>query len=265
MQPCANVIKIYAYAHKTYGNMHGDFILLLEHGGTNLQEFAKVLLKSDQIIDIFIQIFKGLDYIHNFGEDKLIHRDIKPANIFVRVDGNKLEVKIGDMGQIRNTGLKSTKTYRGAQGTVPFMAIEVLQKYIEIQGTTRAFDASIYNQSADVYAGGLSLLYTIMTIVAFHDYTSLTQISKKIPCLPEYFPIKFHNLVSTMIHPESSKRPTASEVRTALEKFKTNPEDMKKFEEAFRRLKAYNKYMEEFENGDIMNYDYIMIEQAIRI
>ena len=116
-----NVIKIYAYAHEVIQNrMHGDFILLLEHGGTTLKRLVKdtsyhrysppyALLKSDQIIDISIQLLKGLDYIHNYGEKKLIHRDIKPENIFVRDTVIGLFVKIGDLGQIRNTATESTK------------------------------------------------------------------------------------------------------------------------------------------------------------
>ena len=126
------------------------------------------------------------------------------------------------------------------------MALEVFQKYIDThfgkQGTGRAFDASIYNQSADVYAGGLCLLYTIMTIIAFHDHDNFTQISKKVPCLPEYFPTNFHKLVSKMIHPDSSKRPTASEARITLKKFKNDPEDMKKFDKAFKDLPFFGGF-----------------------
>ena len=38
---------------------------------------------------------------------------------------------------------------------------------------------------------------------------------------------------------------------------------MKKFDEAFQRLNAYNKFKKEIEKGEIMNYDYKMIENAI--
>jgi serine/threonine-protein kinase len=49
-------------------------------------------LPALQVIDLLIDISKGLEYIHN---NKLIHRDIKPDNIMIDGDGN---LKIADLG-----------------------------------------------------------------------------------------------------------------------------------------------------------------------
>jgi len=106
-----NVIKVYAYAHNSDGDRIGELILILQHGGTTLKRLVNSRsLKSGQIINIFIQIFKGLDYIHNFDDKKFIHRDIKPENIFVNTDltDDVFEVRIGDLGHIRNTGINHT-------------------------------------------------------------------------------------------------------------------------------------------------------------
>ena len=44
------------------------------------------------ILNIFIQILYGLNYLHEHG---IIHRDLKPSNIFVSSNG---VVKIADFG-----------------------------------------------------------------------------------------------------------------------------------------------------------------------
>ncbi|CAN0528648.1 unnamed protein product [Ectocarpus sp. 8 AP-2014] len=49
-----------------------------------------------QVMHIFMQIAKGLQYVHACG---LIHRDLKPANCFLMRDG---AVKIGDFGLSRH-------------------------------------------------------------------------------------------------------------------------------------------------------------------
>lgn len=49
-------------------------------------------LPALQVLDLLIEITKGLEYIHS---NKLIHRDIKPDNIMIDNDGN---IKIADLG-----------------------------------------------------------------------------------------------------------------------------------------------------------------------
>ena len=46
-----------------------------------------------EILKIFLQICKGLDFIHS--RENLIHRDLKPKNIFFTEEGN---IKLGDFG-----------------------------------------------------------------------------------------------------------------------------------------------------------------------
>ena len=112
-----------------------------------------------QIIGIFEQVLLGLEYIHKFGDQKLIHRDIKPENIFIRANGDTFDVKIGDLGQIRNTATDNSVTMRGAQGTKPYMAFEVFKAMIQSMEKNESFDPKMYRQSGDVVAVGLSLLY----------------------------------------------------------------------------------------------------------
>ena len=189
-----NVVKIHAFAHKTDKDVSGDgeFVLILEHGGNNLANMVENdLITPMQIIEIIIQVLTGLDYIHKFGNQKLIHRDIKPENIFIRATGSTLKVKIGDFGCIRKTSSDNSATVGGAKGTKPYMAFEVFQQHIEMLSASedKHFDPQVYTQSGDTLAVGLSLFFMVSGNVPFSG--NHTQKCEKVPCLPDYFPNDF--------------------------------------------------------------------------
>ena len=53
-------------------------------------------MKENEIIEIGIQISKGIQYLH---QNSIIHADLKPENIFYKkLKNGKIEIKIGDFG-----------------------------------------------------------------------------------------------------------------------------------------------------------------------
>ncbi len=105
-----------------------------------------------RIIDIAIQISRGLDYAHSYN---LIHQDIKPANIMLTSDGT---AKITDFGLVR---ARSASTVMDSRiGGMSIMA--------ESGGYTREYAApeqsngSKLTRRVDVFAFGVTLLEMIL-------------------------------------------------------------------------------------------------------
>jgi serine/threonine protein kinase len=71
--------------------------------GVLLSQYYQANPTKKDIIDIFIQILHGLDYLHKKG---IIHRDIKPENILVST--NPLRAYILDFGSIFSKEQKAT-------------------------------------------------------------------------------------------------------------------------------------------------------------
>ena len=103
----------------------------------------KVHLPIDQVLDIVIQVLRGLAYAHEHG---IVHRDIKPSNIMVVRDGL---VKITDFGIARMES-SSVRTQTGmVLGSPKYMSPEqVLGKSID--------------QRSDIFSAGV-MLYEMLT------------------------------------------------------------------------------------------------------
>lgn len=160
-----HIVKFYeAFVEPVQGSASVSTFLVLEKV-TGEELFNRVVrkgkLRQDETKEIFRQLLKGIEYLHEKG---IAHRDIKPENILLAItpstssqpnnkpwDENEadVKVKIADFGLAKFIGeLKFTHTLCG---TPAYVAPEVL-----INSSQRK-----YNKSVDLWSVGV-LLYVCL-------------------------------------------------------------------------------------------------------
>lgn len=87
-------------------------------GETLKKKIERGQIKTDEAIDIIVQVAAGLQKAHEKG---IIHRDIKPANIFITNDG---VVKILDFGLAKLSGQTMMTKMGETVGTIAYMSPE---------------------------------------------------------------------------------------------------------------------------------------------
>ena len=90
----------------------------LYEGKTLKEKIESEQIKTDEAMDIIIQVATGLQKAHEKG---IVHRDIKPANIFVTNDG---VVKILDFGLAKSRRQTQLTQMESTLGTIDYMSPE---------------------------------------------------------------------------------------------------------------------------------------------
>uniref|UniRef100_A0A4W2DZS3 Serine/threonine-protein kinase Nek11 n=1 Tax=Bos indicus x Bos taurus TaxID=30522 RepID=A0A4W2DZS3_BOBOX len=162
-----------------------------------IQEYKEAgkTFPESQIIEWFIQLLLGVDYMH---ERKILHRDLKSKNIFLK--NNKL--KIGDFGVSRllmgSCDLATTLT-----GTPHYMSPEALKH----QG---------YDTKSDIWSLACILYEMCCMNHAFTGSNFLSIVLKIVegdtPSLPERYPRQLNAIMESMLNKSPSLRPSAIEI-----------------------------------------------------
>ncbi|XP_022727272.1 rust resistance kinase Lr10-like [Durio zibethinus] len=123
-----------------------------------------------KLIEIAVGVAKGIEYLHNGCESRILHLDIKPQNVLL---DQSLNPKISDFGLAKVYSRNhSNVTMTGARGTIGYIAPEIFMRNL---GNP--------SHKSDVYSYGMLLLEMVGWRQRFKPITSSTSSSTE-----AYFP-----------------------------------------------------------------------------
>ena len=200
-------------------------------------------LPADIVIDLLIQIFNVVDYLHSVMG--IVHRDLKPENFMIKINSyNKPQIKLIDFGfatYIPKNGEK-LKEYLG---TREYAAPEILEE-------------SGYREKVDEWAIGV-IMYNMLT--GYEPFKGETPSEIKDSIL--YSAIKFEkiedvdlrDLCEKLLNRFVAKRMTCKEALIEIKKIKVERDNYYK---GFKRLNKKTPSIvlkKEFEEGiEYSNY-----------
>ena len=197
-------------------------------------------LPADIVIDLLIQIFSVVDYLHSV--KGIVHRDLKPENFMIKIDSNnRPKIKLIDFGFATYIP-KNGEKIREYLGTREYAAPEILEE-------------SGYTEKVDEWAIGV-IMYNMLT--GYEPFKGNTPSEIKDSVL--YAKIKFEkiedidlrDLCEKLLNRFVSKRITSKEALIEVKKIKVERDNYFK---GFKRLnKKTPSVILQKENAEVQEY-----------
>jgi serine/threonine-protein kinase len=164
-----NIVTLYEF-----GEDKGTYFLAMEFvDGTDLHDYItrKGQLDPDEARAILAQAACALDHAHKQG---VVHRDIKPSNFLVAREGDRLVVKLTDLGLARLAREDESRVTRSGStvGTVDYISPE------------QARDSASADTRSDIYSLGCTLFHMLAGQAPFPDGSLTERVLKHLEAKP---------------------------------------------------------------------------------
>lgn len=189
----------------------------MEYCKSSLRDYLdlteRTSLDRQPILSIFVQIVKGLHFVHSSG---LIHRDLKPANILF-VDGDYKLIKLGDFGLCRNVmKLDATSLQPGVRGKLGDLSNRFMGGASSdhtmgvgtfIYASPEQLKGKWYDSRTDLYSLGMILLEMCYpkfdtAMERYHIMQDARNGTFHLPAFPEVL-----YMIQKLLSPDPKKRP----------------------------------------------------------